>query len=107
MPNNENYIGGVIKRTRESNGISVEKCAEQVGISARYLQKIENEGNIPSFKTLRKIVHVLAMDANYLFYENYDINSLVKNNVAQKLQKCNDYELNVVLATLNALLENR
>lgn len=47
------------------------------------------------------------MDSNCFFYENYDINEVRLNNIVQKLKKCNDFEINVISATLNALMEGK
>ena len=96
MSKNANSAGNIIKEARESYNYTTEECAEKLGISTRYLQKIENEGNLPSYGTLRNIVQLFSIDANYLFYDDY---------VIQKIRLCNDYELNVISATLNALLD--
>ena len=46
-----------------------------------------------------------SIDANYLFYDDYDKEDFLRSNVIQKIRLCNDYELNVISATLNALLD--
>ena len=80
---------------------------EKLGISTSYLQKIENEGNLPSYGILRNIVQLFSMDANYLFYDNYNKDDFLRSNVIQKIKLCDDYELNVISATLNALLDKK
>ena len=69
MSKNANSAGNIIKEARESYNYTTEECAEKLGISTRYLQKIENEGNLPSYGTLRNIVQLFSIDANYLFYD--------------------------------------
>jgi len=107
MANDEKYIGILIKQVRESYGMSIQDFAEKVDISIRYLQKIENEGNIPSYKTLKKIVVALSIDTNYLFYDDYNANDGTLDNLIIKLRKCDAKDINVVTATLNALLKNK
>ena len=107
MAENMKYVGMLIKFFREENGIRLEDFADEINISPRYLQKIENEGNIPSFRVLKRIINRLSMDSNCFFYENYDINEVRLNNIVQKLKKCNDFEINVISATLNALMEGK
>lgn len=51
MSKNANSAGNIIKEARESYNYTTEECAEKLGISTRYLQKIENEGNLPSYGT--------------------------------------------------------
>ena len=105
MSKNTNFTGNLIKEARENYKYTTEECAEKLGISTRYLQKIENEGNLPSYGTLRNIIQLFSIDANYLFYDNYDKEDFLRSNVIQKIRLCNDYELNVISATLNALLD--
>lgn len=107
MSKNTNFTGNLIKEARENYKYTTEECAEKLGISTRYLQKIENEGNLPSYGTLRNIVQLFSMDANYLFYDNYNKDDFLRSNVIQKIKLCDDYELNVISATLNALLEKK
>ena len=40
--------GAVIKEARQKTDITMEKLAERVGITERYLYHIENEGQKPS-----------------------------------------------------------
>lgn len=104
---NTNFTGNLIKEARENYKYTTEECAEKLGISTRYLQKIENEGNLPSYGTLRNIVQLFSMDANYLFYDNYNKDDFLRSNVIQKIKLCDDYELNVISATLNALPDKK
>ena len=107
MSKNTNFTGNLIKEARENYKYTTEECAEKLGISTRYLQKIENEGNLPSYGTLRNIVQLFSMDANYLFYDKYNKDDFLRSNVIQKIKLCDDYELNVISATLNALLDKK
>ena len=107
MSKNTNFTGNLIKEARENYKYTTEECAEKLGISTRYLQKIENEGNLPSYGTLRNIVRLFSIDANYLFYDDYNKEDFLRSNVIQKIKLCNDYELNVISATLNALLTKK
>ena len=87
MSKNANSAGNIIKEARESYNYTTEECAEKLGISTRYLQKIENEGNLPSYGTLRNIVQLFSIDANYLFYDDYDKEDL--RNVLDQYLKLN------------------
>lgn len=107
MSKNTNFTGNLIKEARENYKYTTEECAEKLGISTRYLQKIENEGNLPSYGTLRNIVRLFSIDANYLFYDDYNKEDFLRSNVIQKIKLCNDYGLNVISATLNALLTKK
>jgi len=51
--------GRLIKKLRESRGISQQKLAEIVGISQAHVAKIENEQVNPRLSTINKILSVL------------------------------------------------
>lgn len=108
MTNNEKYIGGLIKQAREQCGLKLDELSEKVGISERYLQKIENEGNIPSYKTLKKIILALSMDSNCLFYGNeYNQKEIDDANLISRLKQCDDFEKELINTILNAFQKKK
>lgn len=52
----------IIKAARDKSDLTVEELTDRVGITERYLYRIENEGKIPTFEVLKKIVRELAID---------------------------------------------
>ena len=42
--------GNIIKQARQSSGITMEELADRIGITTRYLYRIENEGKSPATK---------------------------------------------------------
>ena len=56
--------GEIIKAAREKSDLTVEELTDRVGITERYLYRIENEGKIPKFEVLKKLVREFAIDAN-------------------------------------------
>ena len=107
MSKNTNFTGNLIKEARENYKYTTEECAEKLGISTRYSTTLQNDANFHSYGTLRNIVQLFSMDANYLFYDNYNKDDFLRSNVIQKIKLCDDYELNVISATLNALLDKK
>ena len=61
-------LGEIIKTARDKSDLTVEELTARVGISERYLYRIENEGKVPTFEVLKKIVRELAIDGNLIFY---------------------------------------
>lgn len=106
MVEKENGIGKIIKKARMMNELTVEQLADKVEVSERYIQKIENENKIPSYKTMSKIIKALSLDANQLFY-NFEVTDEIQDMdmVIKKIRGCNKYEFNVIKATLLALME--
>lgn len=52
----------MIKEYRKQACLTQEELAEKLEISTRQLQRLEKETDIPSFKTLQKIVIILNID---------------------------------------------
>lgn len=46
----------IIKAARDKSDLTVEELTDRVGITERYLYRIENEGKVPTFEVLKKIV---------------------------------------------------
>lgn len=51
----------IIKAARDKSDLTVEELTDRVGITERYLYRIENEGKVPTFEVLKKIVRELAI----------------------------------------------
>ena len=49
-------IGLAIKKAREVKKITREQLVENLGISTRHLQSVENEGQFPRFKLFIKLI---------------------------------------------------
>ena len=68
MHSNSEILGIVLKNAREKAGITVETLSENVGITERYLYRIENEGKKPSYDILYKLIRELSISPDYIFY---------------------------------------
>lgn len=82
----ENQIGIKIKELRLSKGFSQEELAEKAGLSARTIQRIENQENIPMGDTVRRIAESLGVGAEEILDWN-----LTRNRA---------YEIVMILSTL-------
>lgn len=47
-------LGKIIKSARQRSELTMEELAERIGITERYLYRIENEGKKPSYDVLHK-----------------------------------------------------
>lgn len=63
-------IAAAIKESREAKGLTQEQLAELVGTSTSLIGQIERSLTFPSVPVLAKLVDVLGIDANTLFYED-------------------------------------
>ena len=61
MSDNHNMVGSKIKGLRESKNLSIEEIAERSGLSAKQIESIENDQNLPSLGPLIKIARALGV----------------------------------------------
>lgn len=98
-------LGEIIKTARDKSGLTVEELTARVGISERYLYRIENEGKVPKFEVLKKLVRELAIDANSIFYPEKPSKDSEVENLLRMLSACDERSLEVVKATVKALID--
>lgn len=98
-------LGEIIKVAREKSDLTVEELTTRIGISERYLYRIENEGKVPKFEVLKKLVRELAIDANAIFYPEKPSKDSEVENLLRMLSACDERSLEVVKATAKALID--
>ena len=61
-------FGEIAKTARIQAELTIEMVAERADITERYLYRIENEGKKPSFDVLYRLIRVLSIPADSVFY---------------------------------------
>lgn len=105
MHSESTTLGSVIKSARKRSDLTIEELADRVGISERYLYRIENEGKKPSYDVLYAIIRTLAISPDLIFYPERPSKDSEIENLVRLLHSCDDKSLSVVRATIEALLE--
>jgi transcriptional regulator with XRE-family HTH domain len=100
-----NRLGDLIKDSRTNLKLTQEQFAERVGISLRYVAKIENEGKLPSLEVLAKIIHALSITPSAIFDSDISTDNRVEHASAL-LAKCSDREIDAIVALLESLDSN-
>ena len=100
-------LGEIIKAARDKSDLTVEELTARVGISERYLYRIENEGKVPKFEVLKKLVRELAIDANSIFYPEKPSKDSEVEDLVRMLYNCDDRSMKIVRATAKAALESQ
>lgn len=83
MQNTPEILGDIIKAARQRSGITMEELAYKVGVTERYLYRIENENKKPSFDVLFQLIHELSIFPDEIFYPemnnvNLDLEQLIR-----------------------------
>jgi len=96
-------VGEIIKQIRIGKKLKREKLAELANMSTRYLARIENEGKVPSYKIVYKIIRALGISANEVIYPERNNPSTAKQELVNLLHQCDEADVLVALATVRAL----
>lgn len=83
MQNTPEILGDVIKAARQRSGITMKELAYKVGVTERYLYRIENENKKPSFDVLFQLIRELSIFPDEIFYPemnnvNLDLEQLIR-----------------------------
>lgn len=87
-------IGASIRKYRREKSLTIEKLAEKVGVTPKFLGDIERGKKFPSIKTLIKIANSLDVSIDCLLSKEVIRNKpIVINEIAKNLQNFNLYQL--------------
>ena len=100
-------LGKIIKAAQDESGLEVKELAARVCITERYLYRIENEGKVPTFEVLKKIVRELAIDGNLIFYPEKLVKDSEVEDLVRMLYSCDDRSLKIIRATVKAALKSQ
>ena len=101
MHTNTETLGDIIKYYREKSDYTVEELANRVGISERYLYRIENEGKKPSFDVLYSIIRFLYIPPDIIFYPELQKKNQSINSLFYMLIDCDEKTINTTKKIIN------
>lgn len=105
MHNQPGILGTVIHNMRERAEITVEDLAERVGVTPRYIYRIENEGKKPSYDVLFDLILELNIPSDMIFHSEKPADDSEIAQMLRMLGHCDERSLTVVKATIQALLD--
>lgn len=98
-------LGCIMREARRAKGFTVEKLAEQIGVSKRFISSIESGERAPGYENLRALIHCLGISADQIFYPN-----LAEDTDAQQVMRrygeCSDHDKQIVKAVIEAALQS-
>ncbi len=107
MHNQYELFGEIIKNARVKADLTVEELASKVGVTERYIYRIENEGKKPSYDILYKLIRELAIVPDQIFFPEKQFKESEIENIVRMLYNCDRRSLQIVTATLKAALESQ
>jgi transcriptional regulator with XRE-family HTH domain len=103
---NTETFGQLIKKARKQSNFTIEALAEKIGVTERYLYRIENEGKIPSFDVLYKLIRSLNISSDSIFYPEKPSKESEIEDLVRLLNNCNERDLEIIKATVKAMNDN-
>ena len=102
----DKVLGEIFKEYRVKNKLTQEKIAEKLGISVKYISRIENGTGGVKVETLVNYMNILGISPNVIF-EKLIVNDDLKlqMELSQKSRKLSDEKLSFVISVID-LLEN-
>ena len=107
MHNIPEILGVIIKSARQRANITMESLAEKVGITERYLYRIENEGKKPSYDVLYKLIRELAISSDPIFYPEKPSKDSEIEDIVRMLYNCDERSMQIIKATVKAALKSQ
>ena len=102
----DKVLGEIFKEYRVKNKLTQEKIAEKLGISVKYISRIENGTGGVKVETLVNYMNILGISPNVIF-EKLIVNDDLKlqMELSQKSSKLSDEKLSFIISVID-LLEN-
>ena len=103
MRNTTSNLGAVVKTARKTKHLTQLELSEELGITPRHLQAIENENKTPSYDLLSRILSRLDIPANSVLesFEN-ELTQEQEQLLYLIRHKCDQRDITVLLSTAEA-----
>ena len=103
---NNKVLGTAIRTARLDKQMSQEELAELVGVTPTHIKHIESGHRKPSIDVLYKIVNVLTLSLDSIFLPPKMPESDLYQKAVLLIGQCNDSQLKVACATIQAMLND-
>lgn len=103
----DNKLGSVVKSARLHKQLTRKQLAEKLQISQRHLTAIENEQKQPSYDLLFSLIRELHIPSDMVFYPERQKKFEEWDQLQYLLSQCDAKDLNIVISTVQSLLDNK
>ena len=103
----DKVLGEIFKEYRLKNNLTQEKIAEKLGISVKYISRIENGTGGVKVETLVNYMNILCISPNVIF-DKLIVNENLKPQLqlSKKASKLSDDKIDFIISIID-LLENQ
>ncbi len=107
MQNQHEMFGEVIKNARVKADVTVEALASKVGVTERFIYRIENEGKKPSYDILYKLIRELSILPDQIFFHEKQVEDAEMERLVRMLYNCDERSMQIIKATIKAALDSQ
>ncbi len=108
MRDTTSNLGAAIKAARKNKQLTQLELSEELGITPRHLQAIENENKTPSYDLLSRMLFYLNIPADSILNSTESELSLEQEQLLYLIRhKCNKHDISVLLSTAEALVNHK
>ena len=108
MRDTTSNLGAAIKAARKNKHLTQLELSEELGITPRHLQAIENENKTPSYDLLSRMLSFLDIPADYAMNAPKGEFSTEAEQLLYLIRfKCDEHDISVLLSTAEALVKNK
>ncbi len=105
----ENYeaIGQNISKRRRELGITQEKLAEMVNLSASYIGAVERGAKLPKLDTFIRIANALKISSDSLLSDVLGVsNEIAASELSKKIEHLSQFEQRRILNVVQTMIED-
>ena len=107
MQNYHESLGDIVKSARTKADITVEALASKIGVTERFIYRIENEGKKPSYDILYKLIRELSIVPDQIFFPEKQIEDSEMESLVRMLYNCDERSIQIIKATIKAALDSQ
>ena len=108
MRNANSNLGAAVKAARKTKHLTQLELSEELGITPRHLQAIENENKTPSYDLLSRMLSYLNIPADSIINSTESELTLEQEQLLYLIRhKCNQRDIAVLLSTAEALVQTK
>ena len=99
-------IGRVFRSAREAKGLTQAALAELASVALRTIIAIENDQRYPTYEVFYKIIRVLDISADHIFWPEKVKYPPEQEQVIHELFDCPEWEQSVIINTVRTLVRS-
>lgn len=97
-------FGTALKNARKENRLTQAELAEKLDISLSYLKDLEYFRSLPSLELFVNVIEMFNLSADDVIHPESNKNNSTYKKIDRLLQRCDETQLNVILATAEAII---